>query len=308
MAPDGHSFITAVGLRESSLWLRDSGGERQVSGDGFGFDPKITRNGKWLCYRILKGSNAYANPSELVALELDSGHTHHPLAGFSLVGGPGVAYDLSPDGTWVIAGVSVEGKPRLALAPVDAHAEPSLVPGVEGSAPLFENGDSILLHAGAQPGYLSRVRLDGTGLQRIGQEPSLVRGGPSPDRRWLPLRIVRQGGYANILASLDGRPPTELAPPGALDYWLRWTPDANRISFSVTTGQFVERGRTYIVPLAHGRMLPTIPASGFRWESELAALPGAKRIDSWDIALGPGELMAFSRETLIRNLFRVPIP
>src|SRR5262249_9824171 len=50
MAPDGRSFITAVGLRQSALWLHDGSDDRQVSSEGYSYDPKFVANGKKLCY------------------------------------------------------------------------------------------------------------------------------------------------------------------------------------------------------------------------------------------------------------------
>jgi hypothetical protein len=73
MAPDGHSFITSVGSRQSSVWVNNSNTTRQISFEGFSFDPKITPDGKQLCYRILRGALPTSDPSELRMVDLDSG-------------------------------------------------------------------------------------------------------------------------------------------------------------------------------------------------------------------------------------------
>ena len=68
-------------------------------------------------------------------------------------------------------------------------------------------------------------------------------------------------------------------------------------------------GRTYVVPLPPGRMFPEIPAAGFRSEHELARLPGVQIIEAADVAPGPTpEVYAYSRETVQRNLYRIPLP
>ena len=41
MAPDGHSFVTAVAVESNSLWVHDAKGERQVSLEGNGLEPEI---------------------------------------------------------------------------------------------------------------------------------------------------------------------------------------------------------------------------------------------------------------------------
>ena len=64
-----------------------------------------------------------------------------------------------------------------------------------------------------------------------------------------------------------------------------------------------------LLGLAPGRALPEIPPGGFRSEAEIARLPRVRVIDSADVAPGPTpEVYAFSRETVQRNLYRIPVP
>ena len=66
--------------------------------------------------------------------------------------------------------------------------------------------------------------------------------------------------------------------------------------------------RTYIIPLPRGKMLPTVPESGFHSEEEVAAIPGAHRLDA-EGTPGPSlHIYAFERHTAPRNLYRIPIP
>src|SRR4030095_3916536 len=51
-APAGRSFITAVGLTQSSVWLHKGGGDRQVSLEGFALAPKFTPDGTRLVYLV----------------------------------------------------------------------------------------------------------------------------------------------------------------------------------------------------------------------------------------------------------------
>jgi hypothetical protein len=69
----------------------------------------------------------------------------------------------------------------------------------------------------------------------------------------------------------------------------------------------VPNDRTYIVPLPRGTALPQIPKGGFQSEEEVATLPGARRLDT-EGAPGPSlGMYAFERNTVQRNLYRVPI-
>lgn len=318
MAPDGHSFVTAVALRQSAVWLHessssklaenDAGGERQVSSEGFSFDPKFAGHGNKLCYRILKGSNRWSDPSELRVLDLNSGHSESLFPGLQLVGGQGLVYDISFDGREVVAGaLDREGKARLWLAPIDRSLPPRQIPNVQGDQPIFETSGAILFNASGS--LLHRVQRDGTGLQKVIGDGALHRGSLSPDGRWLPVRLIGPMGYFSEMYSLDGRAPIPIAPAGAVDVYLTWSPDGKWIFISVSESANSDRGRTFAVPLPPGKMLPEIPPEGFHSEAQIAALKGAYRIDSIDAAPGPvrGEY-AFVRETLLRNLYRIPIP
>src|SRR5207245_2299120 len=58
MAPDGRSFITAVGVKQSVVWLHDGRGERQISLEGYASLPKFTPDGKTLCYLVRTGTSS----------------------------------------------------------------------------------------------------------------------------------------------------------------------------------------------------------------------------------------------------------
>jgi hypothetical protein len=91
---------------------------------------------------------------------------------------------------------------------------------------------------------------------------------------------------------------------------LAWQPDGNILYLSVSTSMNTARavGHTYLIPLAPGKLLPPIPAGGFHSESEIAALPGVRVIDAGDVAPGPTPgTYAYSRQTVQRNLYRIPL-
>ena len=79
MAPDGRSFVTSVGLRQSSIWLHGGGGDRQISLERYAFAPKFTPDGKRLLYEVRKGA-----ASELWVAELGSGRSDPLLPGFAV--------------------------------------------------------------------------------------------------------------------------------------------------------------------------------------------------------------------------------
>jgi len=52
-----------------------------------------------------------------------------------------------------------------------------------------------------------------------------------------------------------------------------------------------------------------MPPNGFASAAAIAAVPGARVIDVTDPAPGPTpDVYAFSRDTVQRNLYRIPLP
>jgi hypothetical protein len=66
--------------------------------------------------------------------------------------------------------------------------------------------------------------------------------------------------------------------------------------------------RTYALPVPRGQPLPKMPPTGFASAADIAAVPGTRLIDAADPAPGPTpDVYAFSRETVQRNLYRIPL-
>jgi Tol biopolymer transport system component len=306
MAPDGGSFITAVGVKQRSVWVRDSNGDRPVSLEGYAHKPKFTPDGKRLLYTVLK--SAAPEQSELWVAELDSGLNEPLLSGFPIgIGGVAASrapYDISRDGRQVVAeALDQEGKSRLWLAPLDRRSPPRQIPNVEGDGPLFGAGGEILFRArDGDYGFAYRVREDGTGLQKASEHPVIETEDVSPDGQWLVVyaRPSKEEAGAALALPLGGGSPVQIYGTGIR---MKWSPDGRLLFLTVPTGN------TYVLPLPPGRALPDIPAGGFRSEAEIARLPGVQVIDSPDVAPGStSAVYAFSRETVQRNLYRIPLP
>jgi hypothetical protein len=45
VAHDGRSFVTSIGTSQSTLWVHDSRGDRQITSEGYGFMPSISPDG-----------------------------------------------------------------------------------------------------------------------------------------------------------------------------------------------------------------------------------------------------------------------
>jgi len=308
MAADGRSFVTAVGLRQSAMWVRDSRGERQVSIEGYACDPKFTPDGKRLLYRVVKGTLVISDPSELRVMDVETGRSESLLPGVAAVGREGRTYDISPDGQRVVVAViDSAGKRRLWLTPIDRASAPHQIPNVEGEHPYFGVGGEIFFRAveGAAT-YAYRVREDGTGLQKVIDRPIVGLVGVSRDGRWLLARFPSAAGTSLMGVPLRGGSLVRIAVGDVNESLLKWSADGRTMLLSVPA---VPSGAAYIVPLMPGQMFPQIPRGGFQSEAGVAKLPGAVRIPAADAAPGPTpNVYAFSRPTVQRNLYRIPIP
>jgi dipeptidyl aminopeptidase/acylaminoacyl peptidase len=304
MAPDGRSFVTAVALQSSSIWVHDARGERQISLlEGNAAYPKFTPDGKKLSYRIVKAVPRFGtnrDPGEVWVADLDSGRSEPLAPGF-----PVLDYDISPDGRQVVLEApDAAGKPRLWLAPFDRRSPPLPIPNVEGRMALFgPSGEIFFRYLEEDSSFAYRVRPDGTGLRKAFEQPILGDTGISPDGRWIEVwaPLPGNGPSAVQLFPLDGGSPVVIGS----NTFLQWSRGGDSIWIS---GGAVAYGRTYIVPLRRGKTLPPIPPGGFRSEQEVASLPGAHRIDFRGAPGGTRDVYAFERRTVQRNLYRIPIP
>jgi hypothetical protein len=301
----GDFLITAVGLQSASVWLHSPEGERQISPlEGNAAFPQFTRDGSKVGYRVVKHVPAsristYRELGELWLADLDLGRSQPLVPAL-----PVRDFNFSPDGSQVVMeAADAAGTPRLWLAPVDRRSPPRMIPNVEGRQGVFGPGGEIFFRrAEGQSGFAYRVRPDGTGLRKALEQPVLAVTGISPDGQWLD-------GWA---LSSNGTPVVQLFPLGGGrpliaggNARLQWSPDGRTLWMQ---GGPIGDGRTYAIPLPPGAAIPPFPPEGFHSEEEIARLPGARRLDVTG-APGPSpQIYAFDRQTVQRNLYRIPIP
>lgn len=310
MAPNGRSFVTAVGLLQSAMWVHDSRGERQVSVEGYGYDPEFTPDGRKLLYRILKGALVRADSSELRVLDVESGRNESLLPGVAVIGLPGRAYNISADGQLVVvATLDGEGRRRLWLAPLDRRSAPSVIPNVEGDMPYFGSSGEIFFRAiEGTAAFAYRVHQDGKGLRKAIEQPIAAINGISRDGQWLMAKFPGAAGPRIMAVPLNGGSPVPITSGDASTGHLRWSVDGRSMFISILSASMTS-GHTYSVPLQSGQMFPPMPAGGFPSEAAIAKRTGGRLIGGPDVAPGPTPgVYAFSRQTVQRNLYRIPIP
>ncbi len=305
MAPDGRSFITAVGLEQKAVWLHDARGERQISVEGLASEPRLSPDGRTLFYVVQKGLSA-----ELWFTDVGSGHSEAFLPNF-MVDASGIArvYDISPDGRQIVVQArDAEGKDRIWLAPVNRRSPPHPIPNIEGDGPVFGPDGEIFFRAREGTyGFAYRVRADGSGLRKAIEYPVIGTIGVSPDGTWLVVYTrYAQAGEEPVPAwmawPLSGGTGTRVFAPA------KWSADGKFLLMSSSSSSYPGNvGRTWVIPLPAGRAWPEMPAEG-QTESYFMKLPGVRVIDAPDVAPGPTpDEYAFSRETIQRNLYRIPV-
>jgi len=320
MSPDGGSIITAVALENSSLWLHDAKGERQIPIEGNPAQPKFTPDAAKLVYRIVKEPPSeyawYRDSGEVRVVDLGTGRGEPVVRGLQAFD-----YDLSKDGNQVVLQTAgPDAKPQFWLAPLDHSSPPKQVPNAEGGFPRFlPNGDILFRrtegsNALGTTGIMYKIRPDGSGLQKALDAPILIPISTTPDGKWFQAwaPLASTGFPASQLFPLDGGRPVHVATATG----FTWSPDARYVSVTSSAGTLVGTGKAYVIPLPPGQMLPKIPPDGFTSEDQIARLPGAKKIEvaGTDVSVNGGvipgpspDVYLFYRNRVQRNLYRIPI-
>jgi Tol biopolymer transport system component/predicted Ser/Thr protein kinase len=313
LAPDGVSFITSVGSRQSSVWVNNSNTIRQVSFEGFSFDPRITPDGKRLCYRILKGALPTSDPSELRMVDLDSGRDEPLLPGFAVVGAPRRTYDVSPDGRQiVVTALGQKGEHRLWLVPLDRRLRPREIPNAEGDHPLFGSSSVIFFRRiEGDSAFAYRIRDDGTELKKVFDQPVAGLSGISPDGEWLVMKVPGTNGSSTLALHVHQDSSVRVIATAGIsfsDFDVQWSRDAKSIYLRVPANpEQWAAGRTYVLPLVKGSIWPKMPPKGFQSEADITNVPGATLLSEFDCPGPTPETYAFARMTVQRNLFRIPL-
>ena len=145
------------------------------------------------------------------------------------------------------------------------------------------------------------MRIDASGaLFNVSPDGKWVAIPGSADKMAWPAMVYPVGGSSPMLLCVPcagGSDVERVGPPG-----VSWSPDGKFLYLKF-------RESIYAIPLRPGQMLPPLPASGFRSEEDVAALPGARLIPQQGAFPGPDpSIYAFTKVATHRNIYRVPVP
>jgi eukaryotic-like serine/threonine-protein kinase len=178
-----------------------------------------------------------------------------------------------------------------------------------GSAerPVFGPDHDIFFVATAGPSkFLYRMKLDGTGRQKLLSNPIVGFLSSSPDGEWFIVRLPVTGEALNTVVAYPRKGGSAIK---LCDFCQAgWSPGGKFFWMAVGGMVAAGGGKTFSFALHPGQMFPELPFAGIRSETDLVAVPGARLINEGLNLIGPDPSMyAYSRPLAQRNLYRIPI-
>jgi eukaryotic-like serine/threonine-protein kinase len=326
VAADGRSLITAVGTRRVAVAVHDRAGERIVLAEGRPglADPDnglpFSPDGTKLYYLQLprttnnvSGTNlANFDAGELRQLDLTTGQTEAVVSGSNVH-----AFSLAADGNRIAFVSQDQDESRLWIASLDHHSPARRLPPKWAERPRFA-GDYIFYSApqsqdAARDGrslVMRRIRPDGTGDEVVWTK-EFSRASISPSGRHLAVSArspAEESWPLYRLTIVDWRSGQTY--PVCTECKGFWSDNGAWFVIAKQTGGG-EGGNTgtYLLPVSPGMELPDLPPGGFAKLEDAARAQGARVInETTDVAFGPTpDIYALVRETVHRNLYRIPL-
>ena len=269
-ALDGRSFVTSIGTSQSTLWIHDARGDRQITSEGFALLPSISADGKKIYYLRRAGGRSIVN-GELWVADLESGQRERLLPDFLMR-----HYSISVDGQRLVFVASEEsGKNPVWLAPLDRRSAPRRLTDKDARKAFFgPDGDVLFLGFEKETNVVYRVKADGNpssaALPAVAYQGQQVRlaeyglhvspngrwivvGGPTEDMpRGLMVYAVSGGAPVLICENCYQAQSFERGPPPP---YANWSADGKFFYLNF-------EGSTYAIPLSAGKALTPIPAAG----------------------------------------------
>ncbi len=317
LAPDGNSFITSVGTAQGTVWFHDEKGDRQISSEGYAYSPYLNRDTTWLTYleqdrekRHGSAQTSVRPETKLIRVDMRTGASRVILAG------PDVGdYCIPPDGKQLLyTAKNSEKRSQIWRVPID-HALPPkpITPGESNDHNIWclDNGDVVFSRLENASEFVYRMKPDGSGIEKLFPNPVLGMMAISPDGSWLAILSHNKGDTPRVMIHNLRDGTAKAICEGCFPLW---SPDGKRLYLSfavIAKDESKTHGQTYVLPWKPGTSLEALFRGNPRTEVDIAKLatvvPFARQAE--EFASGPSpDVYAFSRRTIQRNLYRVPLP
>ncbi len=306
MSSDGKSLLTSVGVHDSTIWIHDTGGDRQLLLEGSAFWATFSEDGSKLYY-MMQGRQGQG--TDLWVRELASGKAERVASDSAILPGSRMEdYSVSHDDKQVAFSLKdSNGVSHVWLSPTDHRTSPHELASAAGSdAPRFlPNGDLVLRTTEGRQNFLYRVSQDGAQRRKITPDPIFDLFSVSPDGRWVLVsaRITDgEGSVATIAYALDGGSPLRVCYSYCAAAW-----DASGRFFYLGSSS-TDDSNTYMLPVNPARGIPNFPPGGLIKGVDLKA---DKRVivipQGIESAVRP-DYYAYTRHNVRRNIYRIPLP
>ena len=298
MAPDGKSLLTAVGMQDSTVWVHDARGDRQISSQGSAGDPSFSADGRLLYYLMQTGQQASL---ELWKTDLATGQSEPMLPGYLMQ-----QYAVSRDGKWIAFSQSDDkGRLHVWVAESNHRSSPrQITRGSDEDQMFFLPGNDLIVRAAeGASNFVYRMKPDGSDARKITPTKILDIASVSPDGRWVTAAAPgpdQEHPYAIQAIPLQGGQTVQLCLALCLPRW-----DLSGRLLFLAFAQQAER-INYGLPVT-GSGLPALPPGGFADVAAVSKLKGIITVhEHLDSALN-ASLYAFVRSTTRRNIYRIPL-
>ena len=240
-APDGRSFVTSIGTRQSTLWIHDARGDRPIASEAHTFNPSFSADGKKLYYLERAAVRTAVDHGRLSMVDLETGVRQRLLPGFQME-----HYAVSSDGMRTVF-VAANNNSGVWLARLDGSVAPRQVASASALQAFFGSGGDLFFAAQEKDGtFVYHVKEDGSGLRRVIPDAVFYLYGVSPDGRhvavWAAGRMA-EGDNSVMVYPVDGGSPTLLCggdcayrSGGSGPQEVSWSPDGKFIFLALLEG------------------------------------------------------------------------
>ncbi len=309
----GDFLVTAAGLQESTLWLHDKSGERQISSQGLASAATFSPDGKSLYFLVLSysaGANGFQS-GELHVADLATAALRNVMPGIQVSD-----YSISPDNKEVVyTAYDQSGASHLWLAKLDHSLAPRQLFPEEADQGFFAPGNMIYYRSrDAGVNGISRLKADGTREKIQTKLPIYELRSISPDGLWISVWAqsrTNAGQTGHIAINTQDGSTAQLCD----DCNFYWTSDNSNVvmvfAIAAAVGEGIGAGSggsevAFILPLKRGEDLPRLPEQGWHTPEEVTGYKQKILVSPSTVAQG-GKQYAFFRRSYHRNLYLVPL-
>jgi DNA-binding winged helix-turn-helix (wHTH) protein/Tol biopolymer transport system component len=300
--PDGRSLVTSMGVGESTLWMHDASGERQLSSEGRILDIGSYRAaGQYVHY--VTDRETGSGHRELRRLHLATGRSETLLAG-EAVG----EFDISPDGTHAVYVTETRAGTQISIAPLDRSAPPGVIGAIGDRSPFYgPDGDVFFCFTEGTFNYLGRMHADGTDRRKVVPYPVSNVTGISPAGRWVMAiaPVLDQSAVGIMAIPVEGGDPVRVC---EIYCRVTWSADDKFLYVSMEEPSLTSPGRSLAIPVGPHETLPAFPHDGLPPRSPASAMPGATSVPRAGMLVADATTFFYVNVGEHRNLFRIALP